>query len=226
MNEKVTAVIPAGGVGKRFGSDKKKQFFSLNEKPIIYYTLASLMRAFEFSRVIIGAAPEDFSELEDICNSLQINNYSFSPKGSERFHTVYNAMKYCNTDYVLIHDAVRPCVDKNVVIKTIEKAFETGAAVCGIKPSDTVKTVHNGKITETLDRETLLLTHTPQCFKREIIMEGLENVFKKDLPVTDDSSAVELTGYPVAVVESNPENIKITRYSDLDFLKKYLKSFE
>ena len=224
MKKSISAIIPAGGIGKRFAVDGKKQFFMLNRRPIIYYTLTSLIEAYEFDQIIIGAASEDFAELENICKSLNINNYLFSEKGEERSNTVYNALEYCESDYVLIHDSVRPCVDKDVVFNVIQRAFEKDAVICGVRPSDTVKLLEDGKISRTLERKKILLTHTPQCFLKKLIWEGLRYVFQNGLSVTDDSSAVELLGHPVEVVPSNPENIKVTKYSDIHFLKKYLKN--
>jgi len=222
MKKNISAIIPAGGVGKRFGFEGKKQFFMLNDRPIIYYTLASLVEAYEFDQIIIGAAHEDFTELENICNSLNISNYLLSEKGKERSNTVYNALEHCDTDYVFIHDSVRPCVDKEVVLSIIQRVFEMDAVICGVRPSDTVKLTEKGKISHTLEREKLLLAHTPQCFARKLIMEGLRHVFHNSLSVMDDSSAVELLGHQVEVVPSNPENIKVTKYSDIYFLKEYL----
>ena len=224
MNKSISAIIPAGGIGKRFTVEGKKQFFRLNGRPIIYYTLAALIEAYDFDQVIIGAAPEDFPELASICESLNINNYLFSEKGEERSNTVYNALEYCSSDYVLIHDSVRPCVDKQVVYNTIQRVFEKDAVICGVRPSDTVKLLEDSKISHTLEREKLLLTHTPQCFSKKLILEGLRYVFQNGLSVTDDSSAVEFLGHSVEVIPSNPENIKITKYSDIYFLKEYLSN--
>ncbi|TYB34486.1 MAG: 2-C-methyl-D-erythritol 4-phosphate cytidylyltransferase [Flexistipes sinusarabici] len=224
MKKSISAIVPAGGIGKRFTVEGKKQFFSLNGRPIIYYTLAALMGAYKFDQVIIGAAPEDFTELENICESLNINNYLLSEKGEERSNTVYNALGYCSSDYVLIHDSVRPCVDKQVVYNTIQRVFEKDAVICGVRPSDTVKLLEGSKISHTLERERLLLTHTPQCFSKKLILEGLRYVFQNDLSVTDDSSAVEVLGHQVEVVPSNAENIKVTKYSDIYFLKEYLSN--
>ena len=224
MKKSISAIIPAGGIGKRFAVDGKKQFFRLNGRPIIYYTLASLVETYEFDQIIIGAASEDFTEMENICNSLNISNYLLSEKGEERSNTVYNALEYCNSDYVLIHDSVRPCVGKEVVLNIIQRVFERDAVICGVRPSDTVKLLEDGKVSHTLEREKFLLTHTPQCFSKKLIREGLRYVFQNGLSVTDDSSAVELLGHPVEVVPSNPENIKVTKYSDIHFLKKYLKN--
>lgn len=223
MKKSISAIIPAGGIGKRFTVEGKKQFFRLNGKSIIYYTLAALIEAYEFDQIIIGAAPEDFTELTKICESLNINNYLLSEKGEERSNTVYNALEYCSSDYVLIHDSVRPCIDKEVVLNIIQKVFEKDAVICGVRPSDTVKLIDDGKISHTLERERLLLTHTPQCFLKKLIRQGLRYVFQNGLSVTDDSSSVELLGHKVEVVPSNAENIKVTKYSDIYFLKEYLK---
>jgi len=221
MSRRVSAIIPAGGVGKRFGLNSKKQYYLFNNKPIIYYTLEKLISAYAFYEIIIGAAKEDYEFLGKVCKQLNIGNVKFAEKGAERYNTVYNAVKQSCGDYILVHDAVRPCVDKDVVVNVINSAFDSGAAICGIKPSDTVKSVEKGRVKKTLDRNKLLMVHTPQCFIREILVKSLENILPSD-SITDDSSAVELAGYDVTVVMSNPENIKITTKSDLVFLEKYV----
>ncbi len=223
MGSKVSAIIPAGGVGRRFGSNCKKQYHFLNDKPIIFYTLKRLISSYPFCEIVIGAAEEDYDFLFEVCSNLDINNVKFAERGVERYNTVYNAAKLSHGDYLLVHDAVRPCVDKKVVENVIHSAFDLGAAICGIKPVDTVKCVENGMVKRTLNRNNLLLVHTPQCFKREILIKALENILSTQDYISDDSSAVEIAGNDVAVVMSNPENIKVTTKSDLIFLEKYLK---
>lgn len=221
---KVSAVIPAGGVGKRFGGDKKKQFYMINGKPVIYYTIKKLSSSYDFEEIIVGADREEFGVLSSVFSELEITNYVLTEKGEERFDTVCNGIQKAGSDYILIHDAVRPCVEAFVVKDVISMAFRSGAAVCGIKPADTVKSVRDGKVVETKDRNTLLITHTPQCFQREILQKALDYIQENRIFVTDDSSAVEFAGWDVDVVESNIENIKITTKHDFVYLQNFIEN--
>lgn len=89
------------------------------------------------------------------------------------------------------------------------------AVICGVKVKDTIKRTDGSKVTETLDREELLITHTPQAFDYELIKKAHENARRNNLEVTDDSSMVEALGEAVHIVESDYNNIKITTREDL-----------
>jgi 2-C-methyl-D-erythritol 4-phosphate cytidylyltransferase len=211
----IDVIIPAAGIGSRFSDKVKKQFFLINEKPVFYHTLKKLYNSYIFNKFLIGASKEDFNFIQGILTELNISNYELVIGGKERQDTVYNCLKKSNSDFVLIHDAVRPFVKKDVIVNTIEKAFECGAAICGLFVKDTVKYVHNNEILKTLDRNFIFLAHTPQVFKLEILKEAASLVKRKKLFITDESQAVEILGYKVEIVSSNQENIKITTKSDL-----------
>jgi len=124
---------------------------------------------------------------------------------------------------VAVHDAVRPFVSREVIEAVIREASETGAAIVGIVPVDTVKQVHRNKVRATLPRERLILTQTPQVFRIGLLRQAFEKA-RKDLFVgTDEASLVErLEQVEVSVVVGTDRNIKITKPTDMDLARLYL----
>ncbi len=122
-----------------------------------------------------------------------------------------------------VHDAVRPFIEKEVIELVIHEAAESGAAIVGIVPVDTVKQVHRNKVRATLPRERLILTQTPQVFRLELLRQAFEKA-RQDLFIgTDESSLVErLEQVEVSVVLGTDRNIKITKPSDMELARLYL----
>ena len=145
--------------------------------------------------------------------------------GESRQQSVENALASIedDTDLVAVHDAVRPFVSREVIEKVIQEAHETGAAIVGIVPVDTVKQVHRNKVRATLPRERLILTQTPQVFRLKLLRQAFEKA-RQDLFVgTDESSLVErLEEVEVSVVMGSDRNIKITKPTDMDLARLYL----
>ena len=223
MNE-VSAIIPAAGVGKRFSTEQKKQFFTIDGKPILFYTLKNLQNSFSFKEYIVGARSEDFGYVSKIFNELNINNYKLVEGGGERFETVYNCLNNASGNFILIHDAVRPFVNKEIVTECIELAFKNLAAICGVKPKDTVKKIGEGNsIESTIPRETIILAHTPQVFEREVLQRAMDFQREKNIFVTDEAMAVELIGHKVHVSKSSYDNIKLTAPEDILFFKYFIE---
>ncbi len=212
----IDAIIPAAGVGSRFSDKVKKQFFLIKGEPVFFHTLKRLSSSYFFNKFIIGASENDFNFIEKNLKKLEISNYILVTGGKERKDTVYNCLKYSESDFVLIHDAVRPFVKKIVILNVIEKAFNTNAAICGLFVKDTVKKVIDNKIVKTLNRDLIFLAHTPQVFNSKLLKKALEHVNKNKISITDEAQAMELLGEKIAVVSSNKENIKITVKEDVE----------
>ena len=145
--------------------------------------------------------------------------------GETRQQSVENALRSISddTDLIAVHDAVRPFVEREVIEKVISEAADTGAAIVGVVPVDTVKQVHRNKVRATLPRERLVLTQTPQVFRLGLLRQAFEKA-RQDLFVgTDESSLVErLEQVEVSVVLGTDRNIKITKPSDMDLARLYL----
>ena len=220
----VSAIILAGGKGKRMGKDISKQFILVKDKPIIYYTIKKFNQCKLIDEIIL-VLPKD--EIE-YCKKEVLEKYSLKVDkivegGKERQDSVYNGLKAVkNSDIVLIHDGARPFVSKRIMLEGIENAKKYGAAAPGVMPKDTIKVKDELSFSkETLKRESLIAIQTPQVFKKDIIVKCNERVRKDNISVTDDTMVVENYGYKVYLYEGDYTNIKVTTPEDL-ILCEYL----
>ncbi len=214
----VALIIAAGGIGARFSSGVKKQFFEIDGKPILYYTISNMLKMYKFDEIVIGFSPDDVEYIEDIM--CEIDPFAdtlvvYAESGATRAETVLNCVNACQSDMLVIHDAVRPFVSAQVVSNVIEKATEHGGAICALKAVDTIKHVEDGVIKHTIDRDYVYMAHTPQAFKKELLHGALQRAINEKIPVTDEASVMEYAGHSVAVVESSRDNIKITTQDDI-----------
>ncbi len=221
----VSAIIPAAGVGKRFDPVVKKQFFLVDGNPLIYYTLKAMHNAWPFDEFVVGAAPEDFKYISRIADKLGIKRLSMTEGGDTRTGTVLNALRKSKCDFVAIHDAARPFVTPATVKATIETGMEHGAAICGLPARDTVKRVKDRTVVCTEERSTIFLAHTPQVFRRELLLRVLEKANAENLSFTDESGAYESTGHKVTACLSNADNIKITEPADIAIAQVLVKKY-
>jgi 2-C-methyl-D-erythritol 4-phosphate cytidylyltransferase len=129
-----------------------------------------------------------------------------------------------SADFVLIHDAVRPFVSADVILKTINTAEKFDFAICGIKLRDSLKIVDKNCIIKSENRERFILSHTPQVFRRKPLENALRYANKNEIVLYDDSQALEIAGSSVKFIESNLYNIKITHIDDIDFAKYLIKN--
>lgn len=220
----VSAIILAGGKGKRMGKDISKQFILVKDKPIIYYTIKKFIECKLIDEIIL-VLPKD--EIE-YCKKEVLEKYSLKidkivEGGKERQDSVYNGLKSVeNSDIVLIHDGARPFVSERIISEGIKNAIKYGAAAPGVTPKDTIKVKDEKSFSkETPKRETLVAIQTPQVFKKDIIIKCHERIKKDNITVTDDTMVVEKCGYKVYLYEGDYTNIKITTPEDL-ILCEYL----
>ena len=211
----ITAVLPAAGVGKRFGGDTKKQFAEFKGHSVLFYSLKCLKDAYDFEEFIIGASKEDFEIVQKTAESLNLK-YRIVEGGEERWQTVLNCLLEVRTPYVLIHDAVRPFVSKETTVSVINTGKEYGACICCVPVTDTLKKVTGDVVDFTAPRSDFVLSHTPQVFELEKLIIAVGNASKRSLEITDEAMAMELAGYTVKHVPSSQENIKITYASDVE----------
>ncbi|AYE34518.1 2-C-methyl-D-erythritol 4-phosphate cytidylyltransferase [Clostridium septicum] len=214
----VSAIVLAGGKGKRMGAGISKQYIELNNKPILYYTLKKFIDCTHIDKVIL-VLPED--EIE-YCKKEVLDKYSLKVDrlvkgGKERQDSVLNALlSIKDTDIVLIHDGARPFVSEDVIKNGISLARLYGAAAPGVMPKDTIKLKDkSGFSIETPKRENLVSIQTPQVFKFDIILECHKKIKSEEISVTDDTMVVEKYNNKVYLYEGDYTNIKITTPEDL-----------
>ena len=216
-----SAVILAGGSGRRMGSDTPKQFLLLAKKPLIWYAV----RAFSDSlvdEIVLVTREED----REFCRKEICEKYGFGkvkavvPGGSERFYSVENGLKAVNPacDTVVIHDGARPLVTPDMISRVIADAERYGAATAAMPVKDTIKIVdHEGFGRETPDRRTLYQIQTPQAFSLPVLMQAFRKRQETgETDITDDTMMVErYMGVSAKMTEGSYRNIKVTTPEDL-----------
>jgi len=200
----VVGIVPAGGSGERLGADRPKAFVVCAGRPLIEWSLDVLGSVCD--RVIV-AAPPGYDEGPDRVRG-----------GESRSASVRNALAAApEAEIAVVHDAARPLVKRELVERCLE-AVGPGidGAIAAIPMTDTVKEVAtDGRVLRTLDRSSLWAVQTPQVFKADILRRALERDASALAAATDDAWLVDDVGGVITVVESYPENLKVTRESDL-----------
>jgi 2-C-methyl-D-erythritol 4-phosphate cytidylyltransferase len=223
----IWGVVPAAGVGKRMQSDRPKQYLQLAGKTVIEHTLMRLLEADVFTAVAVAVSKEDpyWPELP-ISEHRQILR---AEGGKERCDSVLLALNALqdqanNDDWVLVHDAARPCItatDIRLLIDTLRQDVVGG--ILALPCNDTLKHVDQVSITDTIDRSKIWRALTPQMFRFKALKHALETAAARGEVVTDEASALELQGLRPKIVEGRPDNIKITRPEDLPLAQFYLE---
>ena len=234
---KKTLILLIAGSSRRFGGKIKKQFVKINNKPLFIYTLEAMLK-FKFDNVIIASLKEDLNNIKKTIskNLLNSENIHYVEGGSERVYSVYNAMKFIKennikTDFVFIHDGVRPIVSKKEIKELYDMVIKKNAAILASKVVDTIKKVDSKKnIVETIDRNFLYRAATPQAFNFRKYMIAIERYmndrkYKERLGkkiATDDAEIYSAYAGKVAIVECSANNIKITNKEDLNLFLNLL----
>jgi 2-C-methyl-D-erythritol 4-phosphate cytidylyltransferase len=229
MNHSINfwAVVPAAGVGKRMNADRPKQYLELAGKTVIEHTLLRLLSAEVFTAVAVAISEEDpyWPDLDVSAHKKIIT----AAGGKERADSVLSALKAIRTvasddDWVLVHDAARPCITTIDIHHLIDslKTDEIGG-ILALSSHDTLKSVQGDNIiVGTLDRSHIWRALTPQMFRYGLLKNALE-VAEGNTAITDEASALELQGMQPKIVEGRPDNIKITRPEDLALAQFYME---
>ena len=214
----ISAIVLAGGRGKRMNYHKSKQFIEIKGKPVLVYTLEKFIYNKSIDEVIL-VLPED--EV-DYCKKEVLQKYSLKVDrivigGKERQDSVFNALEAMEkANIVLMHDGARPFISAKIIEEGIKYANIYGAAAPGVTPKDTIKIKNEDNISvDTPDRNTLVAVQTPQCFKYDEIYQCHRKIKEENAIVTDDTSVVERYGHKVYLYEGDYTNIKITTPEDL-----------
>ncbi|MBK1812577.1 2-C-methyl-D-erythritol 4-phosphate cytidylyltransferase [Clostridium sp. YIM B02505] len=223
---KACAIIVAGGKGKRMGTDIAKQYIDIGGRPILYYAIKAFADCSSIDEVILVTQKDEIQ----YCRSEIIEKFNLPVKkiveaGAERQDSVYNGLKSIqDCDIVLIHDAARPFVTRDIIESGITYAKEFGGAAPGVTPKDTIKIKgDDGFSLSTPNRSTLFAVQTPQCFRYDEIRQCHEKIKSNNISVTDDTMAFELFHSKVFLYEGDYKNIKITTPEDLILAESFVK---
>jgi 2-C-methyl-D-erythritol 4-phosphate cytidylyltransferase/2-C-methyl-D-erythritol 2,4-cyclodiphosphate synthase len=216
LSRHVSAIIAGGGFGLRFGADHPKQLATLAGRTILQRSLDAFVSSAVIDDIVAALAADPPDYLRSRSKPV------FVVEGGERRQdSVRRAFDRVDrhADVVVIHDAARPLVTDAVIRRTVDAAFETGAAIAALRASDTVKRADAaGRIVETLTREQIYLAQTPQAF----LMDVLRDALAMSADATDEAALAEQAGHVVQLVEGDPRNLKITTPDDLELAERLL----
>ena len=239
---KVVVIIPAAGLGTRMAfapsakakkSTPSKQFAELDGTPILIHTLCKFASP-QVAEICIALRKNEISSfrtrLEKEGKDIQQKKIQFVEGGEHRQQSVANALAAINAapdDIILVHDAVRPFVNEEIIESVIKAVQKYGAAIAGLPAMDTVKqverTAEGAVITATVPRERVVMAQTPQGFCYSVIKKAFEEAAADGFIGTDEASLIERSRHEVAVVMGSPRNIKITTPADLELAEFYLR---
>jgi 2-C-methyl-D-erythritol 4-phosphate cytidylyltransferase len=221
----VAVILPAAGGSTRFGGAQKKQFMSLDGKPVWQRTAELFWNRADVAKVYLVISPDDREEFRGrFGHLLAFANCEVVDGGAERFESVANALSKvpADVDLVAVHDAVRPLTPKAVIDDCIALAAQTGAAMAAIPVADTLKRVEGNTIIETVPRTNLWQAQTPQVFRRDWLVEAYARRGTVSA-ITDDAQLVEALGHTVRVATGSPRNIKLTTPDDFKLAEQLIK---
>jgi 2-C-methyl-D-erythritol 4-phosphate cytidylyltransferase len=235
----VAVILPAAGLGTRMGRSSpekagtsRKQFMLLDGSPIFLHTVRKFARVPRVSEIVLAVRAEDREWVEDLLKQEKLGKPARVVEGGDsRQQSVENALAAVSpgAEFVAVHDAVRPFIDADTIERVLDEAAESGAAIVGIVPVDTVKQVgrvqaNRAKIRGTLPRERLVLAQTPQVFRLDLLRRAFAAADADGFTGTDESSLVErLEEVEVSVVLGSDRNIKITKPGDMELARLFAK---
>ena len=229
---RITAILPAAGLGTRMGAETPKQFLELEGVPIVMLSLRRIASSELVTDIIVATRGDGIARLEE-----QIRGEKFKQTvrvvrgGDARQDSVARALQEVpdDTELVVVHDAVRPFVTREQITRVIEEARRCHAAILGIPAMDTVKEVKRASlpedvalITATIPRERVVLAQTPQVFEAALLREAFAQAAVDGFTASDEAGLVERLDHDVFVVLGSERNLKITKPGDLELAEFYL----
>ncbi|MGA9624559.1 MAG: 2-C-methyl-D-erythritol 4-phosphate cytidylyltransferase [Bryobacteraceae bacterium] len=232
---KVAVILPAAGLGTRMGKGSaektgtsRKQFMLLEGSPILIHTVRKFAASDRVAEIVVAVRAEDLEWVGGmLAREFPGRRVRAVAGGNSRQQSVENALATLGpeTGLVAVHDAVRPFIDPETILKVFDEAAETGAAIVGVPVVDTVKQVSRAtgrvRIRATLPREKLVMAQTPQVFRYELLARAFELAREDGFLGTDEASMVERLDVEVSVVLGSDRNIKITKQGDMDLARLF-----
>ena len=217
----LSVIITAGGIGKRFSSEVPKQFLSLMGTPVLMRTLNSFYNWNPMNEIILTLPKEWISYWEDLIKKHDFKiPHRVVDGGKERYHSIKNALDMCSGDYVMIHDGVRPLVDKGTLNRCHIALKNNKAVVPYIELKDSIREINRDN-SISRDRKNYVSVQTPQCFDLKLIHKAYQGDYLDIF--TDDASVAENSGMEIYLVKGNEENLKITTPIDFKIAESLIK---
>ncbi len=227
MTEKhfFSAIILAAGKSERMGFNKMR--LKIGTKSVIERTIEAFEACDVIDEIILAASEEDIADLNDLVQRRSFTKVTAIVKGGgNRQESVKIALGAVSEDaeFVAVHDGARPLVREETISEVAQSAVECGGAVAGVRGVDTLKEIDaDMMIVSTIDREKCIQVRTPQIFKKEILEAAHEKAAKDGFVGTDECMLAERCGYPVKVVETSRDNVKITYPEDITYVTEVLR---
>lgn len=229
------AVILAGGIGQRMGESLPKQFIKLSGCPIIILTIRRILSVEEFDKIIIVIHPDWKQYLQNQIEEYQISTEKIiiTSGGKERLDSIKNSLKQIMLisnspdDIVVICDAVRPFVSKEILQNSIKMSRSHGACVCALPAIDTMLYVENNIITSVPLRKNIFHGQAPDSFQVSILNEALNSLTEGEKKIiTGTAQICVLKHIPVYTIPGDIKNIKITSPDDIKIAENILQMGE
>jgi len=232
----VFVIIPAAGLGTRMAGQGRargrpsKQFAEIGGAPILVHTLKKFDAVDAVTEIVIALRKNEIAVFSSRVERERLRKpVRYVEGGEHRQDSVAAALrsiKAAANDIVLVHDAVRPFVDTDIIENVIESAAQHGAAIAGLPAVDTVKqvdrTAEGAIVVSTMPRARVVMAQTPQGFRYDVLKIAFDEATTDGFVGTDESSLVERSGHEVVVVMGSARNIKITTPADLELAEFYL----
>lgn len=227
----ITAIVLAAGKGSRMQSEIPKQYMNIDGKPVLYYSLKAFDESLVDDIVLVTSEGDVSYCKNEIVEKYDIHKVkAIIAGGAERYLSVKNGLMSADkADYVLIHDAARPCLTMDIIERSIEEVQITGACTVGVPVKDTIKLVDDNCFgVDTPPRNRLWQVQTPQSFHYQDILKAYRMLETSgDTDVTDDTMIIErYLGKKVKVIQGDYCNIKITTTEDLSVVENFFKKNE
>lgn len=220
MTQQLWVIVPAAGIGRRMGSERPKQYLSLGKHQVIQHALDRLFGLPQISHIYLALQHGD--RWWPALSPIYEGRITTVAGGEERQDSVFNGLleirhQASADDWVLVHDAARPCVRIGDIEKLLEKVqAHIVGGILAVPVADTLKKVADDhQVQSTVAREQLWRAFTPQLFRFNVLFDALLAAKTANTRITDEASAVERIGLSPLVVEGHSDNIKITRPEDL-----------
>ena len=218
---KYSAIILAAGSGLRTGLNTNKILIQINGRCVVDYSLKFFQNDPNCDEIILVVSKRDFQAL---CTKYEKLPITIIIGGVHRQDSVYNALKIANNDYVMVHDGARPFILKDNVDDIFANFEEYPSITLGVKVKETIQETQGNRVVRTLDRNSLIITQTPQGFKKDILIKAHQLAFDDTYFGTDDTVLVErYLDIMAFVVKGDYRNVKLTTLDDINLLEVILK---
>ena len=214
------ALIFAGGIGSRMGSEVPKQFLKVENKPIIIHVMEKFSTHNLIDGLIVVCKKEYIDDCKNFINEFQVQKViDVIPGGETGQESIGQGIRYLienvsatpEQDIVLIHDGVRPLIDYDLITRSIQCTRKNGNSIAVSPAIETVIRVDsNGHIVETVDRSCCRNAKAPQCFILDTIWEAHKRAVQEGVTMIDSATLMSYYGYTLFITDCTPENIKIT----------------